>query len=172
MKILMLLLPMLGFAGDFPLANYEVPVPAELKEYAHFYLSDLQVDSRRDGRIKITYTLPLVITGVKNRIRFEGTVGEDGVARLTGEHNSTMECRAEGEGQKCVAKYHGIEQDLEAVASLLDTLKVPAEEKEMRLAVARHAVKFPTRALAAMMREGGDMEGFIFYGSHYGRLFK
>jgi len=160
----------LSAAAETKPAIYEVPVPAEWKEYARFPMEDFKV-KEEEGKVRIFYTLPLEITGVKNKIHFEGKRGRDGRVHLSGAGGSEMECYQEGYNNICKAFYRGVIQDISAVEALLDSKNLSAQEKEIRLAVARHVARpMPRLAGAFMMlaaRAGVDMEGVVTYEGAY-----
>ena len=125
--------------------TYEVPVTPELKQFAEYPLSKVQLKELDNGNTRISYELPLELTGVSNEIRFVGKFLPDGSGEFTG-NSGTMVCTPNTDADpKCVVQYYAVKQDLNGVRQALQ--KFPVEEQAPRLQV---AIAF-----------GGDLEGFV-----------
>jgi len=128
-------------------ADYEVPVPADLAPYSHFKMEGVKFENE-GGRVRVSYKLPLELTGIENKLRFEGVDDGSGVLRLRSERG-VMECRVLEGVDTCGVKYTEISQDMLAVERLLDSQRLPLDVKQGIMAVAA--------------RIGGDMQGIIRY---------
>jgi hypothetical protein len=151
MKILSLagiFLSLSAFASGYDTpAEYEVPVPADLSPYSHFKMEGVKFENE-GGRVRVSYKLPLELTGIENKLRFEGVDDGSGVLRLRSEQG-VMECRVLAGVDTCRVKYTEISQDMPAVERLLDSQRLPLDVKQGIMAVAG--------------RFGGDMQGIIRY---------
>ncbi len=135
----------LSLAGSNYAGTYEVPVTPELKPFAEYPLSKVQVKEMENGDSRISYELPLELTGVPNEIRFVGKFQPDGSGTFTG-NSGSMVCSPKTDADpKCVVHYLSVQQNLDAVRLALQ--KFPLEEQAPRMQVA--------------MAFGGDLEGFI-----------
>ena len=77
-----MLLSFTAFASGYDTpAEYEVPVPAELAKYSRLKMEGVKFE-KKDGRVRISYMLPLELTGIENKLRFEGTDDGSGVLLL------------------------------------------------------------------------------------------
>jgi hypothetical protein len=146
MNLLNLVLVSIALAGSNVKGTYEVPVTEELKPYAVYSLEKLQLKEADDGQVRVSYSLPLELTGVENKIRFYGKFAADGSGQFEGPSGG-MTCLAGANGAEpiCRVSYYAVRQDLDLVRAAL--AKFPAEEQAPRLQVARAF--------------GGDLEGFI-----------
>ncbi len=143
---LFLSLTALASGYDTP-AEYEVPVPAELTPYSRFKMEGVKFENE-GGRVRVSYKLPLELTGIENKFHFEGVEDRSGVLRLRSERG-VMECRVLAGVDTCRVKYTEISQDMLAVERLLDSQRLPLDVKQGIMAVAG--------------RFGGDMQGIIRY---------
>jgi hypothetical protein len=146
MKIISLFLLSFAFANNSNFeGTYEVPVDESLKTFATYPLLKLQ-KKEKDGGIRISYSLPLELTGLENEFRFEGNFDANGEGTFEGA-NGKMICVSLNQQPVCRVEYYSVKQDLSLVSELLK--KYPAEEQAPRLAV---ATAF-----------GGDLEGIIHF---------
>ncbi len=144
MKIISFFLLGLAFAGNSNFeGNYEVPVEESLRKYATYPLMKLQ-KKEKDGAVRISYSLPLELTGIENEFRFEGSFDANGGGTFQGV-NGRMICESLNQQPICKVEYFRVNQDLNLVSEVLK--KYPANEQSARLAV---ATAF-----------GGDLEGII-----------
>jgi hypothetical protein len=140
MNLITFVLASLAIAGS-P-ASYEVPVPAELAPFASFQLNDFLVEER-SGELKISYKVPVELTGIENYVSFQGPLGR-GPVRLIGDQGEML-CELERAENACQVTYWPLRQDLGLLSRLFKGL--PGPEREARMAVAA--------------RFSGDWEGVI-----------
>lgn len=132
--------------GEEKSATYEVPVPAELKEFATYQMDPVAVRVQ-GSRMRVRYELPLALTGAENDMQFEGIVGQTETRLSNPEYGGEMVCVAAE--NLCRVKYQKLRIDAERAESVLRSMGF-AEEK-----VRGH--------LAVTTRIGNDMEGVIHF---------
>lgn len=166
MKFLLSLTLFISSTAWATLPEYEVPVPAELAPYSRFAMNEVRY-VRQGQRLKISYELPLELTGIKNQLKFEGAIGADGISRLEGS-SGTMQCVDEAGIETCQVHYWAIRQDFSAVKRLLKSKRYSEEVLRGKLAVARYfgGVRESFSLLDLLISpahaaRGGEMEGFI-----------
>lgn len=158
-----LMLPLLCFAADLP-ADYEVPVPAELKAYSRYAMEPVNV-GQEGGEIRVRYTLPRALTGAENEVEMFGIRGKNGVLELSGK-NGSARCVREGANESCAVKYLKVRFDLDRVREELEKMGLSPEEKAGYLKVSTHLAQGGREhAFASLMAASGgsDMQGIIHY---------
>ncbi len=127
----------LFFSFNLMAAQYEVPVPSEIKEYSIFSLDDF--DKKLDGdEITIKYHLPKMLVGDTSRIKLTGKIvgssnnsqeiemkGEFGSAKCAGSYNS----------MKCVIEYHDLVVNEVEALKAIQAQSSSAEEEAGRIQV-------------------------------------
>lgn len=138
MKLFMSLSLFLGLfslasAHEYTPATYEVPVPEELAAYATYELPHFEMESYGNGKVKVSYRLPTLLTGNEHKVKFYGTMKADGTAELEG--NGKMTCFSKETGNECHVKYENLDVNLDAVRAELKQTNLPQDAQEKKLAV-------------------------------------
>lgn len=165
--LLSLAFSVLALASTSITAEYEVPVPPELVAYSRFELGTVKV-SNEGGQVRIRYKLPLLLTGLENKIEMIGSRDERGVLRLSGEYGSA-ECDGFQEGQQCRLVYQHLQVDLARSEAELDKLGLSEADRAALLQVIKRfqgadKPKLLEQVAFLVEREGGDMQGIIHFG--------
>lgn len=126
-----LLIATVSFAKS-PDAIYEVP-GFEDTDLSMYDIHSLKLDIEGD-QVSIDYTLPLELTGVKNRIRAEGTLVDAVTAVLKGS-NSDLTCNLFA--KTCDVRYRNLMIDPVLVKERLQSQNMHPVEIETRLAITR-----------------------------------
>jgi hypothetical protein len=143
------LLTLQAYASDWQRMNadYEVPAPAELSEFARFKINDLRV--RDEGGVReFKYTLPRELTG--REVEVSGRTNADGETIFSGQ-----EAKLDCVNAVCRVKYPGLELDRNEVEQFLKSKSIGAVELGKRLGVFDNFVK------------AGDPEGVLYLGDYY-----
>lgn len=135
MKGLRVLVTMgLGFLIGAPAwaASYTVPtLDPQLSPYAHFEISDLRVE-KGNGALRVTYSLPLELTGDPVTIELTGEESlHGGRVRLRGELG-----KANCVGASCEVDYRHLPINRAAVTARLWDISETQEEFDARLQLA------------------------------------
>jgi hypothetical protein len=164
-----LILSVLAIASTEISAEYEVPVPAELVAYSRFKMEPVKVNTE-GGQVRVRYKLPLLLTGIEQKIEMQGTYGDNGVLIFNG-RKGRAECSGFQKGQECRVKYSGVSVDLTRSEAELDKLGLSEADRAGVLQVIKHfqgadkiATALPEAAFLLERESGGDMQGIIHYG--------
>ena len=137
MKAFLLVCISATFATSAMAATYEVPVTAELREYAIFNL--IYFEKKVDGnKFKIKYDLPKMLTGEDEKIELEGTYIEGSeVLTLSGD-KATAKCTGvDSTKVSCIITYDSLDIDLERAAENIRKASATDQEFAARLEVMR-----------------------------------
>ncbi len=133
--------------------GYEVPTEnEELKEYAKFDFADIKV-TQKNGRTRVSYTLPAELLGQPQKVRFEGFQGLQGV--LVSE-NGEMKCENVAELTNCAVSYRNLKLDADAREEHLRSISSSSEELSKRLLLAMSFDRDPHGILSFETREVGE----------------
>ena len=174
--LLTLILSALAFASTEISAEYEVPVPAELAAYSRFKMEPVKVQNE-GGQVRVRYKLPLLLTGVENKIEMRGTYGTGGVLLLEG-GKGRAECSGFQVGQQCRVKYNDLQIDQARSEAELEKLGLSETDRAGVLQVIRHfqgadkIAALPELAFLVERDNGGDMQGIIHYGAPVESLYQ
>lgn len=126
-----LLAASVGF-GKSPNAVYEVP-GFEETDLSMYDLYSLKLEINGD-QVSIDYSLPLELTGAKNRIRAVGTLVDKNTAILKGPH-SDLTCNLAA--KKCDVRYNDLTIDHSLVKEILQSQNLQPSEVQTRLEITR-----------------------------------
>lgn len=131
MKLFVFVIALIASSVSFasPDAVYEVPGFSETPYEIHRL--KLEVDG---DQASIDYSLPLELTGAKNRIRAKGSLTDSGVAVLNGPH-SDITCDLIS--KKCDVRYNDLKIDLVRLKEILQARNFSPSERDTRLSISR-----------------------------------
>ena len=138
-----------AYASDWQRMNadYEVPAPAELSEFARFKINDLRV-REEDGVREFKYTLPRELTG--REVEVSGRTTADGETIFSGQ-----EAKLDCVNAVCRVKYPSLELDRNEVEQFLTSKSIGGVELGKRLDVFDNFVR------------AGDPEGVLYLGDYF-----
>lgn len=115
---------------------YSVPVPDPSLE--PFSSQPVVLDWRdNNGQYRLDYDFPTDLTGVSQRIAFEGVRTPDGTILLSGDVGSaSCELSSAGDGLVCTERFSEMSFDLERLQRDLERRGLPSNEVARRLEVA------------------------------------
>ena len=116
---------------------YSVPVSEPSLE--PFASQPVVVDWREtNGRYRMDYDFPSDLTGVSQRVSFEGSLTGDGTIQLTGDLGSAS-CESDPLGTSfvCIERFPQLAFDLERLERDFERRGLPADEIAQRIEVAR-----------------------------------
>ncbi|MDH3726912.1 MAG: hypothetical protein OER77_05230 [Myxococcales bacterium] len=113
-------------------------VPVDDASLSPFATQPVRLDWReRNGEFRLNYDFPEELTGISQRVSFEGRAAQDGSIELTGDLGSAS-CSADptGSGFVCTERFPQIQFDLERLERDFEQRGLPALEIARRLEVA------------------------------------
>lgn len=154
----------LGFAKEEP-GIYWVPVSPQHSRFSVFSIESVKVE-RNNGRVRLSYALPLELTGELNYIEFEGAEPAEGAPLQMTSPHGTIVCPSIDDLSMCETNYTGLQIDVPKRSELLQEISRSALELQIREHVAQSfcagAVR---RQFAALAASGGEPCGFLRVGS-------
>ncbi len=117
-------------------AKYEVPVSAELKEYASFELPDFE--KKVDGdKVSVEYTLPSVLTGNLEKIELKGKVHTNKDEILLKGYKGAAKCVGLLSTITCTISYENLNIDEAKAIEAIKSMSTSEEEFTGRIEVMR-----------------------------------
>lgn len=129
---------------------YWTPVPAELSQFAVFNIPEVRVRKFLD-KVKVTYDLPVELTGNPNHIELEGPADVKGPVVLSG-RLGVAECPSANDYSTCKLFYNNLDIDPKVRTELLKQIVKSPDELVLREAVA---------ARFCVASTGGEPCGFL-----------
>lgn len=138
MKVLTLIIatlfPFMAHSLQILGATYEVPTSSDvLKNSNTFAITEAKLVISDENQMVFKYSVPQVLTGIKNEFVFTGTISTSGTAELSSD-NGFMKCLVTNKEMMCSAIYQKLIIDKNKAVEMM-TAAFEGDDLKNRLAV-------------------------------------
>lgn len=143
-----LLLVSMQVSGQENAGTYWVPVPRELSRYSVFNIEAVNLKVN-DGRVRMSYALPLELTGEVNYFEFEGEEPAAGQPLVLSSAHGQVECPSMENLSMCETNYRNLNIDVKKRSEFLREISHSELEFQVRERVAQSFCVGAVRAALA-----------------------